>query len=1069
MRHPALFVVVISPLLSLAQVDRPFMFTPDIHGDQVAFQSEGDIWIGDLSTGRAHRLTSDPGIETHPRFSPDGAIIAFRAQYDGVNDIYTIPVTGGPAKRLTYGARVSIPDDWTADGRGILYKSGILPTVSPVSSVPAEGGAPTLLPLEFASHVSPAPAGDRIAFTRFYRTYMAWFHYRGGVQNQIWTGDLSKNTFRQVTDLPGNNEFPCWLGDRIYFVNETNAKFTLMSVGAEGGKPVAVAGPYDMEVRQVQGDGKRLVYEKGRGLEMLDPATKKVREVVFRLDSDLRYTRPYRTPAENLATAARITPTGKRVLCESRGQIVSLPAEDGEARVWMAKDGVRLRKPNMSPDAKWVAFVSDEGGQPNLWVAKSDGTGARRLTTDRDGQITQFDWSPDSKWIVLQDSRGEIRMVDASSGTARAVATTMEPWNGVAVSFSPDSRWLAYHLPMLVADITQVYLYEVTSGKTTCVSDGSASDFAASFSTDGKYLAFLSTRQISLDYDPWQGILAASRPTIAVLLPLQADQASPFAAEDEDEKPKEDPKPAAKDEQKEEPKKEEAPSGPVTKIDLDGIADRKVELPVAAGNYSQIAVVGDRVLMAGDGRISFYDLKNKKQGTVTSGDGFQVSADGKKLLTGSGRVFRVVDVGANDAPGESGRVSFGNLTLAVNPRAEWDQIYWDAWRLSRDYFYVANMHGVDWDAIGKKYAAFLPSVRHRTELDELIRWMQSELGSSHQYRSPGDVQSDKRMKQNGYLGADLEPDASGYYRIKQLVRGDGFRTEERSPLLAPGLGVKEGMYLIEVAGMPAKVGSDFLSGLVGRAGQTVSIKVNDRPAAEGAKEVKVKPVGSEDRMRYLDWVRKNREYVAKASGGRIGYLHLSAMGNEDMADFLKQYAPAREKDGLIVDTRYNDGGWVQDFINRTLSLKLTGFFNQRNNPRGFTRQGNYFPGSIACLQNEFNISCGEEFPHRFRDLKTGPVIGRRTMGGEVGSSPGWPLVDGGAISVPNYGMYTLKEGWVIEGPGVEPDIDVPSDPNLFVKGIDPQIDAAVKWLLEDMKKNPPRRPLAPADPVIKRK
>ncbi len=1059
-----LAAVALSTLAHPADLDTAFLRFPDLHGDRVVFQREGDLWLGDLATGRAVRVTTDPGLESFPRFSPDGTQLAFRGQYDGGNDVFVMPVAGGPPKRLTYNFGFGQVSGWTPDGKDVVYRFGNTPYAWQAHTVPAAGGAPTRLPLEFVSDL--AFGGDgRFAFTRFIRWNSAWFFYTGGMANQVWVGDPKAKRFRALTDLPGTNEFPHWAGDRVYFVNEDKGRFRIMSVPSDGGRPKVEAGPYDVEIRHLNGDAQRLVYEKGTVLEVLDLGTGRATEPRFDLDSDLRYTRPYDVPAQDAASFASLTPTGKRVLVEARGQIVSLPVGEGEARVWKAQDGVRLRRPMMSPDARRVAYTSDEGGQDNVWVADADGSGAKRLTGDSEGQLTTMAWSPDSAWLTVQDSAGRLRLIDAASGRETVVTTHGSTWNGVPTSFSPDSKWLAYTRPTDFAGVSQVHVFEVATGRSTLVSDGMAEDSQVSFSRDGRFLAVLTNRAINLAFDPFQDTLTASNPTVVKLYRLRADVADPFAPEDPEEKAKEDPKPA--DAPKEEPKK---PAEPTFSIEFEGMAGRRVEVPVPAGGYGQVAVVGDRVLVAGDGRVSFYDLKAKQFGTVVEGaGGFQLSADGTKLLVGAAGALRVVDVTGRDQRADAGRVAFGGLNLRIDPRAEWTQIYWDAWRLSRDYFYVANMHGADWPAVGRKYAQYLPAVRHRSELNELIRWTQSELGSSHQYLGGGDEQNLKRLRQAASLGIDVEPDASGYYRISRIVRGDGYRTGERSPFADPSLGVTEGTYLIEVAGVPARVGEDFMARLVGRAGQVVTVKVNDRPSAEGAKTVRVRPVGSDERMRYLDWVRQNREYVTKASGGRVGYVHLDAMGNGDFADFLKQYYPQRDKDALLIDTRFNTGGWVQDIINRILARRLTGFFNQRNNPRGFTRQSDYFPGPMATLQNEFNFSCGEEFPHRFRDLKLGPVIGRRTGGGEVGSSPGWPLVDGGVISVPNYGMYTEKDGWVIEGPGVEPDIDVPSDPNLFVQGKDPQLDRGVAWLLDELKRRPPVRPKAPADPVRARR
>jgi tricorn protease len=688
-------------------------------------------------------------------------------------------------------------------------------------------------------------------------------------------------------------------------------------------------------------------------------------------------------------------------------------------------------------------------------LAPADGGDGKRLTSLEPCQIKSVQWSPDGKWLLVYTSEMKFRLVDAATGQDNEVAHFSGSWFAPPVSFSPDSKWIAFVRNAMHTQINRIELYELASGKTTVVSDGSADDSAVAFSTDGKFLAFVSRRALAVSNDPVLNQLNLGQTTVPCVLPLTADTESPFTLKDPAEeaaKPAEKPAEPAKPD---ETKKEEG-----TKIDLEGLYGRRVEVPMPPGAYTQIAMVKGRILVAGGGQIQFYDYQAKRAGVLTQGGNFQLNKDGTKALVGG----RVIDTAGENVPLTTGALSFGGLKLRIEPLAEWRQIFWDAWRLLRDYFYVANMHGLDWKAVGAKYAALLPSVRSRTELDDLIRWMQAELGSSHQYLDVGDTRDIKPRVAPAYLGLDYESSPDGL-RIAKVVRGDGFRTGERSPLADPALKVKEGMYVVRVAGQPVASELDVNEQLLGRAGQVVGVTVNDKPGADGARTVYVRPVANERRMRYLEWVEGNRKYVERASGGRVGYLHLAAMSNEDMSDFVKQYFPQQDKDALLVDVRFNNGGYIQTMVNNVLDVHVSGYFNMRESREPWSRQWDGFIGPQACLINEFSISCGEEFPHRFKDLGIGPLIGRRTMGGEVGSSPGWPLMDGGIVSVPNYGMFTMKDGWVIEGAGVSPDIDVASDPNAFVGGKDAQLDAGVKNLLEALKKRPVVRPQPPADRV----
>ena len=1035
----------------------------DIHGDQVVFTSEGDLWLGDRTTGKAHRLTNDAGTEYFARFSPDGSQIAFMGEYDGAREAYVMPSAGGTPKRLTYHYIYATVQDWTADGKNVIYRTRGYPESYQIKMVPAAGGAPVDLPLEWAVNVGFAPSGDRYAFTRFNRATNAWFHYIGGMQNQIWVGDLGGTKFAQITDIEGTNEFPVWAGDNVYFANMVGNTFTVMSTPADGGDAKKVAGPYDLEVRDLNTDGKTLIYQKGRNVETVDLATGEISNLRFEMVSDLMHMRPIYIAADKNVLAASISKTGKRVFVETRGQIVSLPVGDGEARLWKAENGVRLRLPKMSPDAKKIAFLSDKGGEQQLYVADADGSNEKQVTKKIAHRIVNYEWSPDGKKIAYNDSDMLLRVVDVASSDDREITRAYANWDGTKFGFSPDSKWIVYSQVHHITQMGRLVLYEIATDQRKFFGGTMTDDQSPVFSTDGKYIVFLSRRNFTVSNDAVFNQLNTTKVMVPCLLLLTKDQKSPLALKDATEvvppKEEEDKK---DEEKKDEEKKDEEKKDESTKIDLDGLYQRLVQLPVAAGAYTSVRAIGDRLLLQEGAAITFFDISKKSGGTLTSGSMTDVSADGKKLLVSN---LRVVDVSGKDVPTTKGKVSFGGLRIRIDPPAEWRQMYWDAWRHLRDYFYVANMHGNDWDAIGAKYEKYLPDVRSRDELDELIRWMQAELGSSHQYLRPGDMQSIKPMTPGASLGIDLEPDASGYYKIKRILRGDGVLSNEMSPLAAPGLGVKDGDFLIAVGGVPAKVGSDFLGSLAGRAGQIVSVKVNSEPTTEGARTVFVKPVANETRMRLVDWVAKQREYVSRKTNGEIGYIYLAAMGNGDVSDFIRQYYPQRNKKALVIDTRYNNGGWVQSIILDILDEKLGAYFNMRGSTGPWTRQSDYFAGPMACLINEFNVSNGEEFPHRWRGLDLGPLIGRRTYGGEVGSSPGWPLIDGGVVQVPNYGMYTLEDGWVVEGAGVSPDIDVPSDPNLFVKGIDPQLDRAIAYLQEQVKKNPAPQIKDPKDRV----
>ncbi len=1039
--------------LFLAAASGPaFLRMPDVHGDTVVFTSEGDLWVGSVKSGEAHRLTNDPGIEQLARISPDGRMVSFTAQYDGATEVYVMPIEGGLAKRVTYFHSNAVNMGWTPDGQGILFLSPEYPRYAPFV-VSAGGGEPKRLPVEFTGFMHYGRQDHKFAFVRFMRQNDAWFRYQGGMQNQIWIGDDKTKAFKQITDDKGTDEYPVWGGNDVYYVNEQDARFTVMSVPSTGGRSKKVAGPYAFEVRNLGCDGQSLVYEKGRGLEMVDLKSGKARDLAFDMASDYVHMRATSVPARANLFGASLSPTGKRVLVEARGQIVDLPVGEGEARVFKATPGVRYRLATWSPDGKSLAYVSDESGDERIYVENSDGTGKRPMT-DEHCRVVSMDWSPDSKMLAWNNSEMTLQYLDVSTGAPHKVAQTSTAWGGVDHGWSPDSKWLVSSVADTVTGYNSLYLYEVSTGKSTQVGRAVANDTNPSFSSDGKWLAFVSNRNFQTRGDAFFGSqLDTSSPNVVCLLALSAETPSPLLPKDPDEKSDDGKAPEKKDERKDAKVLD-------VKIDLDGLAQRRVDLPIPAGDWSQVAVQGDKVYVAGGGNIRVFDLKAKSFSTVTAGGSFTFSHDGKKLVVG----YRVVDAAGRDIPANSGELDFGNLRLQVDRKAEWKQEFVEAWRYLRDYFFVKNMNGLNWEGIKAKYMPLLASVHSRDELDILIRWMQSELGSSHEYLSSESPYRHTPL-QGGFLGASLEADSSGYYRVSDILEGDGVRSDEASPLLEPGVNVHVGDFVLEVAGHPLRVGTDYREVLAGRAGQIVSLRVNSKPTMSGSRVVRVRPVASERRMQYVSWVERNRQMVDRLSGGRIGYLHMAAMGNQDVEDFIKQFYPQRHKEAMVIDVRFNNGGFTQSIINRILSDKLSAYFNQRSSPGSWSRQTDYFLGPLVALQNEFNISCGEEFVHHFRDLKLGKLVGRRTKGGEVGSSPGWPLMDGGVVNVPNYGMWTPKDGWVIEGPGVSPDIDVPSDPNIYAQGRDPQIEAAVRELLAELKAHPVVFPSQPPDPV----
>lgn len=1034
-----------------------FLAQPDVHGDHVVFTREGDLWLGALSTGKAKRLTRHEGIETRARFSPDGRTIAFTGQYEGTNQLYVMPVDGGLPKRVTNHLATALLEGWTPDGQNLLYTSpdwnfSYKPYLAPLA------GGTRDLPIQYLGQGGFDATGAKLAFTRWPTVSGgAWFRYQGGAKNEIWVGDLTALRFTKAFSADGACQFPRWVGDRIYFVREENATFSVGSIRPDGKDYKRHAGPYPVEVFDLETDGKSLVYVKGNELERLDLGSGRTSKVEFDLNSDLIHTKPFKANAAAFVGGLSIGPTGKRVMLEARGQILSVPAKEGAVEHILGRSGVRYELPTLSPDGSKLAYVSDETREQQVYVADKDGKNPVQITKDGGRQLDSIKWSPDGKWLAIGDSESRLRLIKADGSEERLVTTARREITALAHSFSPDSKWLAFvdQKPWVQQSILRVHLHNIEAGTSHPVSDGFFSENAPAFSRDGKFLVMLSRRSVAPEYDALYSQLASNAKDEVFLVALRKSVKSPFLQENDEE-------PVKKAEEKPAEKPADKPAEE-TGIDLDGIGKRIIKVPLPAGLYTQVEMVGNRVIAAGDGAIHFYDIAAKRAGRIISGQAFELSADGKKLLVAGGG-FRVVDVTATDLPPTTPAINLAPIKVDVDPVKEWEQIFWDAWRLCRDYFYVRNLHGADWDAIGRKYAAMLPHVRARNELTELIRWMQAELSAGHSFRAaPANPPVSTAVAQ-GYLGIATEA-ADGYHRVTRVY--DGMGLGNASPLAEVGVGVEPGTYLISVAGVPATSDSDYTLALGDKVGQVVAVQVNDKPSKEGARTVYVRAISATNQRTLwaMDEVKLRKEAVDKMSGGKVGYMFLPAMGDPDYGLFTQFWFPQLDKEAILIDIRGNNGGYIGGVLVNILRKETYMRRSQRNSVEAGTRYHDSFEGHLGVIINEESYSDGEGFPNRFKHAGLGPLIGKRTFGALVGSAPMWPLVDGGGIQVPRYGNWRDNEGWVVEGPGVPPDIEVDSDPNDYARGIDTQLTKAVEEMMKRIAAKPIQRPVQPADPT----
>ncbi len=1058
---------------------------PDIQGDRIVFVYAGDLWTVARSGGTAQRLTSSPGLERFPKFSPDAGTIAFTAEYDGNLDAFTVPAEGGEPTRLTWHP---VPDqvaEWYPDGKSVLLRSAR--ASAPLRfdrffKVPAGGGFEEMLSLPTGGFASFSADGSRLAFVSPSYDNRLWKRYRGGDAPQIWIYEFKKNESGKITDWAGASEWPMWHGNTIYYTTDQGGRTVNLwayDVEKKTRRQVTHFDDYDVKWPGIGSDA--IVFEKGGYLFVMDLPGETPRPIHVMVPDDKPATRAEFRNVSQWITDIDISPSAKRAVFAARGNLFTVPAEKGDARTLTQTPGARERSPAWSPDGKWIAYLSDQSGEYEIWVAGSDGkTPPRQVTTG--GNTFRFDllWSPDSKKIAFSDKTLRLWWCDVASGKLTQVdKSEYNEFHDYA--WSSDSKWLAYSNTD-AAGFGHLRLYALGSSGPVDVSAGMTDDFSPAFDSEGKYLYFVSRRTLNprfgafefdFSFDATDKIYAMTlQDSLLTPVPPQSDEEPVEAKKDEGEKGKEAEKGAAKG-----GKKEEKPAEPEPlKIDLAGISSRVAALPVPAGRYVGMrAFKGKLLFISADppdldsdgprtGSIMSFDLDKRETKTILSGiSGAAVSKDGSKVLYGSKDTYGIVDAAEGKKVGD-GKLETGKLMATVDPRQEWPQIFNEAWRLERDFYYDPNMGGLNWKAVGERYRQLLPYVAHRLDLDYVIGEMQGELSTSHAYvYGGGDAPRAPRVD-IGLLGADYSLDAaSGLYRFKTVYRARDWNSDTEAPLGMPGIGVMEGDYLLTVNGQPVKAPMNLYAAFQGTSGKQTQITVGRTATDPKPRTYSVKPIGSEASLRYTAWVAANREKVARATDGRVAYIHVPDTSVRGIQEFTKQFYPQTDKQGLIVDERFNSGGLVPDFFVDRLRRTTMVYWSVRDGADQRTPT-TALDGPKCMLINQYAGSGGDAFPYYFRMLGIGPLIGKRTWGGLVGYGHLLPLVDGGQITMPDFGMWDPADGgkWVVENHGVDPDIEVDNAPHELAAGHDPQLERAIQWTLDELKKNPPTRPKRPA-------
>ena len=1122
-----LFFLFIASLVTQAQnapTHTRLLRFPDIHGNRVVFTYAGDLWLVQRAGGQARRLTAHPGNEIFAKFSPDGKWIAFTGDYDGNTDVYVIPSEGGEPRRLTYHPASDQVLEWTPDSQRILFRSGrtsFSPRFDKLFTISLNGGMPEELPLPAGGLTSFSPDGTKIAYNRVSTEFRTWKRYRGGWQQFVSIYDLKTNQYEEVPHTDAADMFPMWSGDAIYFDSDRDGVMNIYRYDLRTKKIKKLTDYRDYDVKWPSlGNDERpaIVYENGGYLYALDLKTEKSAIIPAIIESDLTLTRPTFVKAEKFINSFSLSPSGARALFGARGEVFTIPAKKGDARNLTNTPGVRELWPTWSPDGKWIAYFSDRTGEYELYIRPQDGSSEeKRITTDGSAYRYGPAWSPDSTKLLFAEKTLKLYYVNVSDGKPVLIDQSR---NGAINSYdwSPDSKWVAYAKPN-DNRFPQVLLYSMDQRKSYPVTDGMTPDFSPVFDRTGKYLYFFSDRnftlptfsnfELSFNYNNITGIYAVT---------LAADTPSPFAPESDEEKgaaskdaPKPPPPPGAggggergkpgtgggnepapakpaeqqssgeapKDEtQKDQPKKDEAqPEVKPIKVDTDNINRRIVNIPVPPGSYSGLLASKERIFYVANPPqqpppdpsatpvpsrvLHTYDIAKRENTMLLTGiTSYDINRPGDKIIYRAGPLFGIIDNKPGQKVGD-GKIELGGLEMKLDPRAEWKQIFNEAWRIERDFYYDPTMRGLDWAAIKARYEQELPYVAHRTDLNYLIGEMIAELNTSHAYVSGGEMPELTRVGV-GLLGVDFEV-RDGYYRFKKIYPGDNSSPSTRSPLTEPGVIVREGDYLLAVNGQPLRAGDNPFALFENTVNKQVLLKVNDKPSEAGARTVTVRPIASDTSLRYLDWVEGNRRKVAEATGGRCAYMHVPDTQISGINAFAKAFYAQTNKDALIVDERWNSGGFIPDFFVERLRRQLLSYWAPREG-NDWKSPAAAIYGPKVMIVNEYAGSGGDAFPYYFRRYQIGPIIGKRTWGGLVGISGGLPMIDNGSVTAPTFAIWVADNGkseWVVENKGVEPDIEVDARPDLVVSGRDPQLEKAIEIIKEQLAKNPPPKPARP--------
>jgi tricorn protease len=1062
-----LIALLFTCISSYAQINARLFRYPDVSENKITFTYAGDIWIVDKNGGLANKISSPSGEETWPKFSPDGSKIAFTANYDGSEDVYLIPVSGGIPARLTYHNAYDRVLGWHPDGTRVLFSSSResgRQRFSQFYTISEKGGIATKLPVPYGEFGSFSANGEKFVYTDKSRVFRTWKRYRGGMAPDMVLFNLQDKSHENISPNIANDELPMFSGNKIYFLSDRGAvkryNIWVYNLETKETKQLTKFDKFDVHFPSI--GPKDIVFEADGKIHLLSLENESVRTIEVQVITDQFLSKQKLTKVKKLMENAHISYDGKRVVVEARGDLFSVPAEHGYVKNLTNTSGAAERYPAWSPDGTKIAFWSDKSGEYQLYVMNmKDGT-QKKLTNYADGFRYQLYWSPNSEMLAFIDQTMSIKIFTTKTNQTIDVDKGLWMFQGGLASFSvnwsPDSKWLTYSRGENNRNHS-IFLFDTKNLKKTKITSQFYNDFAPVFDPEGKQLYFLTNRFMQPQYSDFDNSFVYRNSCQIAAISLKKDIPSVLTPKNDEVELKKDEK--SEKSKKDKKEKDEADKITPVEIDFDNIEQRIALLPVKAGTYGNLSAVNKKVIYhdftnanGSKPSVKYYDFEKEEEKTIIEDvSDYLLSHDKKKILVYNSEELAIIDVQENQKMEKTLRLD--EMEATVEPKEEWKQIFTEAWRLQRDFFYDKNMHGVDWPAMKAYYGGLLKDAVTRWDVNFVIGEMIAELNASHSYRGGGD-NPDEPSTNVGYLGVDWEL-SNGFYKIKRIVNGAPWDAEARSPLALSGVNVKPGDYILAVNGVRLSAQNEPFNAFQGLAGKVVELTVNSKPDFNGARKEIVKTLASETRLRHLEWIEKNRKRVEQATNGKVGYIYVRSTGIDGQNELIRQFMGQWNLDALIIDERFNSGGQIPD---RFIEL-----LNRREIVHWAVRDGKNWQwppianfGPKVMLINGWSGSGGDAFPYYFKNAGLGPLIGTRTWGGLIGISGAPSLIDGGAVTVPTFRMYDPDGTWFKEGHGVDPDIEVPEDPTKLANGVDPQLEKAIEWILDELKKNPVSNP-----------